>query len=247
MSEISSPPYTKEHPSSIRKMFSDIARNYDRGNAVLSFGLHRYWNRALIQEVLGSHGETNSGSLLDLCSGTGDIAFSFLKDASQTHEVYLLDFCPDMLAIAKAKSQTPKLQRHSLHFIEGDAQEIPLETSSMDHATVAYGIRNVQSPRRCIAEVYRVLKPGGRFGILELTRPKGRLLSWGHGIYLRGILPQIGRLFLSNQAAYKYLCDSIEAFVSPDALEKVMREVGFRETYQRRLSVGIATLIIGRK
>lgn len=240
-------PYTQEQPTSIQEMFSSIAQTYDRGNALLSLGLHRYWNRTLIRETLVSSLGEQPGTFLDLCSGTGDIAFGFLKRTPHIHNAYLIDFCPDMLAMAKQKSKDPRLKRHPLYFIEGDAQDIPLKSEEIDAVTIAYGIRNVQSPRRCIAEVLRVLKPGGRLGILELTRPKNSLLNWGHSLYLKSILPVMGKLFLSNKEAYSYLCNSIQTFVSPDALEKVMKEEGFRESYQVPLIGGVATLIMGRK
>lgn len=239
--------YRKEQPNTIKTMFGSIAPTYDRGNAILSFCCHRYWNACLtklsVEAVLGSR----EGAYLDLCSGTGDIAFRFLKGSQHPQRAYLLDFCPEMLEEARVKAQRLPLAKHRIDYIEGDAQKIPLPDQSVDCVTVAYGIRNVQSPELCFKEVHRVLKPGGRFGILELTRPKNALMAWGHGWYLRNILPLVGKLFLSNGEAYQYLCNSIQNFVSPDLLEETLKGIGFARTGQRPLMGGIATIVIGKK
>lgn len=237
--------YTKEKPETIRNMFGSIAQGYDRGNAILSMGCHRYWNSALIKYVLRHQLGKCSGTLLDLCCGTGEIALGFLKSTQQRQEAFLLDFCPEMLAIAKEKGK--KMGAHRIEYIEGDAQEIPLPAESVDCVTVAYGIRNVQSPERCAAEVHRVLRPGGRFGILELTRPKNPVMGLGHQAYLKTVLPAIGRIFLSNEDAYRYLCNSIQSFVSPDTLEATLEKVGFSTVTQKPLMGGVATLILADK
>lgn len=239
--------YSKEQPNSIRSMFGSIAPTYDRGNAILSFSCHRYWNARLCKLTVEAALSGKEGSYLDLCCGTGDIAYRFLKHASHPQRAYLLDFCPEMLEEARIKAQNLSLAKHRIDFIEGDAQKIPLPDASVDCVTIAYGIRNVQSPELCVREVYRVLKPGGRFGILELTRPKNTLMAWGHGWYLRNILPLMGKLFLRNEEAYRYLCNSIQSFVSPDLLEETLQGCGFSRTGQRALMGGIATIVIGKK
>lgn len=225
-------------------MFGSIAKTYDRNNAILSFMLHRYWNKKLIKAV------TKQGSpdtLLDLCSGTGDITFTFLKQAQKETEVYLLDFCEEMLHCAKAKAQkfhfahAPKLT-----YIQADAQSIPLPDGSVDCVTIAYGIRNVAEPEKCAREVLRVLKPGGTFGILELTQPTQPVLRLGHQMYLR-TLPILGRCFSANQQAYQYLCNSIKTFIQPPELEHLLIQIGFRQTSCTPLSGGISTIILGKK
>ena len=235
---------SKEDPTSIQKMFGKIAPSYDKGNSVLSFSMHRLWNAALVSEVTGNQPVAR---LLDLCSGTGDIAYAYMLRVKQRGEVVLLDFCKEMLAEAKKKASDLNLDQSLISYIEGDAQQLPIEDESIDCATVAYGIRNVKEPARCLREVFRTLKPGGRFGILELTRPSNPVLRWGHSTYLRTALPLIGKFFLSSEEAYSYLNSSIHSFISPDELEQIMREVGFVNLRQRPLMGGIATILVGEK
>ena len=239
--------YNKKDPQSIQKMFGSIAKDYDFANACLSFRMHRSWNRALIKEILGE-GEVKK--VLDLCSGTGDIGLGILNDSltkkKSVPEVAFLDFCSEMLAVCEEKvhnMQTSSL----LQFIQADATAIPLPDASFDAVTLAYGIRNIKEPKKCMEEVFRVLTKGGRFGILELTKPKNAMLQWGHRLYLEAILPSVGKWVTSNKDAYSYLCNSIKSFVSPDELERNLKQVGFRRTYQRSLLGGVATVIISEK
>ncbi len=231
--------YYKEAPESIKMLFKTIAPNYDRANQVLSFGFHRLWNRTLVNAIA----PTSVNSLLDLCAGTGDIAFCFLKKNRQAMAT-LLDFCPEMLSVAQKKG-APFLGRFAT--LQGDAQEIPLKEASVDAVTVAYGIRNVQNVEVCFREIHRVLKKGGRFGILELTRPTFFPLKIGHYAYLKLILPPLGRLIAGNKKAYAYLSRSIATFVSPAKLQQILKETGFSEIQKKGLTGGIATLIIGKK
>lgn len=236
--------YNKNTPESIQHMFGTIAKQYDRTNAVLSFCMHHLWNRKLVEKVCGSkHPET----MLDLCCGTGEIAFKYLKQAKKPCNAYLLDFCPEMLECAKIKSQRLTLDGHQLKFIQADAQVIPLEPDSVACATIAYGIRNVKSPEVCIRDVHRVLKSGGTFGILELTRPTNALLRMKHTFYLKYLLPILGRFLTSNKEAYQYLCNSIHNFSKPKELEQILLRNGFVNTQITPLFGGIATIITAQK
>lgn len=239
-----SPLYHKEDPQSIQSMFGSIAKSYDRTNAVLSLQMHRWWNNQLIHQVTNRQ---QPDTLLDLCCGTGEIALSFLKKTPQPKTVYLLDFCPQMLECAKFKSEQASYKKHHLHFLQADAQEIPLPNESISCATIAYGIRNVKDPQRCLMDVFRVLKKGGTFGILELTRPKNRFLRLGHKLYLKTVLPLFGKILASNQEAYDYLQRSITNFVQPEELEHLMNEIGFVQTKRIPLGGGVATIIYGKK
>lgn len=237
--------YHKDSPSTIQSMFNSIAKRYDLTNAVLSFSLHKRWNRALISFMRTN---TSPHVLLDLCSGTGDIAFEYLHTASVPCRTYLIDFSSEMLEYAKRKE--PHCCFHSSHqlaYIEADVQRLPLPDQFADCVTIAYGIRNVQNPALCMQEVFRVLKPGGSFGILELTRPHSRLLRLGHHIYLRTWLPLLGKWLTDNQQAYKYLCQSIQTFIAPEELKNLLTANGFISTQCHSLTGGIATLLIGHK
>lgn len=237
--------YQKDKPESIQAMFNNIAKSYDRTNAILSFQLHKWWNKQLIQHVTKKQNPT---ILLDLCCGTGDIALSYLKKTTPKKTVYMLDFSSEMLACARIKAEHFQISnRHEMTYLQADAHNIPLPDESVDCATIAYGIRNVKDPEKCLRDIFRVLKPGGTLGILELTQPTNAILNFGHQIYLKKFLPIIGRGLTSNQQAYEYLCNSIHHFIKPKELEAVLKKVGFSETYHQPLTAGIATILVGKK
>ncbi|NGX61367.1 MAG: Demethylmenaquinone methyltransferase [Chlamydiae bacterium] len=229
--------YTPSAPETIQEMFASVAPNYDRANTAFSFGLHKWWNRSLLKTI----GPVQN--LLDLCAGTGEIALGHLKK-NPNAKALLLDFCPEMLAVAKEKG-APYQERFSC--IVADAQELPLDPETFDGATVSYGIRNVQDPLKCFHEVYRVLKPGGRFAILELTRPRSPLMRTFHRLYLKALLPLLGALTAKNIEAYKYLASSIQDFSSPDTLTSQLNDVGFTLLSRRSLLGGVATLLLSQK
>jgi len=236
--------YDKNSPASIRRLFDSIARNYDKTNEALSFYLNRRWNQTLIDELLLP---AKPKKFLDLCCGTGAIAFNYLKKTKEPVCAYLLDFSEEMLKQARSAADKLGMERHQLIYLQADAQKIPLTSSEVSCVTLAYGIRNVADPRECIREVHRILEPGGRFGILELTQPKNRLLKWGHQFYLRSLVPWIGKLLTSNEQAYQYLTNSIQVFIPPEQLESLLREEGFIDIRQKPLFGGTATLLTGTK
>jgi demethylmenaquinone methyltransferase/2-methoxy-6-polyprenyl-1,4-benzoquinol methylase len=238
--------YQKNNPETIQKMFGSIAASYDKTNEILSFGLHKKWNRTLVKTIIK---EQQVDDLLDLCGGTGEITFAFLQHCKKTPaNLYLLDFCEEMLQRAQCKAKRLPLNiQKNLSYIKADAQNIPLLDASVDAATVAYGIRNVQDPLKCIQEVYRVLRPGGSFGILELTRPTNPILNFGHRAYLNCFMPIAGWCVTANRDAYQYLCNSIQSFIEPDKLEKMLADSKFTEIKRIPLSGGIATILFAKK
>lgn len=235
--------YNKNDSKSIQKMFGSIAKQYDRTNAILSFQMHKYWNRRLIETALLKN---TPRSYLDLCCGTGEIALNYLKRCSHPCETYLLDFCPEMLALAQERAKSLSCS-HQISYLQADAQDIPLDRETIDCMTMAYGIRNIPHPDRCFNEIYRVLKLGGKMGILELTQPHHALLKAGHGIYLNTVIPLLGRLITSNREAYQYLCNSIKSFIHPEELEKMLRASGFRNITVQPMMGGIATILLAEK
>lgn len=236
--------YTKNHPETIQAMFNSIASTYDLTNSIMSLRLHKLWNRKLIKNTFNpKHPDT----LLDLCCGTGAIGLDLLNSTTMPVKAYMLDFSAAMLQEAKKRAQELDLDRHEIEFMEADAQQIPLAKESVMYATMAYGIRNVQSPQKCIREVFRVLAPGGTLGILELTQPDNDLLRVMHGFYLRNALPLVGRLFTKNANAYKYLSKSIKGFIPPKELQLMMFSAGFKQVRRISLCGGIATILIGFK
>lgn len=236
--------YTKEKPETIQAMFGSIANKYDRANAILSLQMHRNWNNRLVNYVTQ---KTYSSDLLDLCSGTGDIAFTWLNQANSPKKVVMLDFCQEMLDVAKIKASKEQYHQHALSYVQADAHVLPLESQTFTAATMAYGIRNLNDPLRAMKEVYRVLRPGGVFGILELTRPENRIVRIGHHIYLNNVLPLLGKIVTKNKDAYEYLCGSIQKFTPPLQLEAFLKEAGFAYVRRYPLTFGIATILIADK
>ena len=239
--------YKKNQPETIRSLFDQIAGRYELGNACLSFCLYRLWNRALIKRVITPK---RPESYLDLCAGTGEISLVYLKRScreSLPKKSYLLDFSSEMLLVAKEKEKRWGLPSERIEYLEADAQEIPLPSSSVDCVTAAYGIRNLKEPSRCFEESYRVLRGGGVFGMLELTRPKNPLLRAAHGLYLKTALPLVGSWVTSNREAYEYLCETVRTLIPPEELVGKIERAGFREVSSISLFGGIATLIKAEK
>lgn len=232
--------YTKENPVTISSMFDKIASDYDRTNSIMSARLHKRWNKKLVDAVCCN----NPKVLIDLCAGTGEIAFEYLRRLQTPHEAHLVDFSQQMLSCAQHKGAKFS---HNLFYHKADVQALPFANETGDAATMAYGIRNVRDPLRCIQEVHRVLKPGGTFGILELTRPAHPLLAFGHKVYLENVVPRLGKLFASDQAAYEYLCRSIKSFSEPSKISKMLTQSRFKGVQITPLWGGIATLITAKK
>lgn len=233
--------YQKSSPESIQAMFASIATNYDKANSVFSLGLHKRWNQKLIKTI------GTPPKLLDLCAGTGEIAFGFLKKNPHS-EAILLDFCPEMLAIAQSKGkEVGKDFSKRFEIMIADAAKIPLHAASVDGVTISYGIRNVKEPEKCFCEVHRVLRDGGKFGILELTRPSSFVMRYLHKVYTHFLLPILGKVVAKNKDPYTYLVKSVQTFIPPQELEKKLRDAGFQSVERRPLMGGIATLLVAKK
>ncbi|HXF28588.1 MAG TPA: ubiquinone/menaquinone biosynthesis methyltransferase, partial [Chlamydiales bacterium] len=205
---------------------------------------HALWNRYLARKVI----EKKPAAIIDLCAGTGEIAFRLMKEANRCSLAYpsieLVDFSEQMLKVAEQSAHTlPQELQQKLTFIQGNVEQLLQPNESFQAATCAYGIRNVNNPEKCLSQVLRVLQPGGSFYILELTRPKNVILKTMHGLYLRTMLPLIGKWLTSNKDAYSYLQKSIETFVCPEVLAQMAQKVGFTKTEIKPLNGSIATLI----
>lgn len=236
--------YNKHNPESIKKMFGSIAKNYDHTNALLSFQMHRYWNRSLIEMTLT---EKKPITYVDLCCGTGEISLNYLKNATTACEAYLLDFCPEMLDCAKQRAKKLPALHHQITYLHADAQSIPLASNLIECVTMAYGIRNISDPIQCFTEIYRILLKNGKLGILELTQPKNTVLKIGHTLYLNTVIPLLGKWATSNGEAYQYLCNSIKTFVQPQDLKLMLAQVGFKNIEIKPIFGGVATILLAEK
>jgi demethylmenaquinone methyltransferase / 2-methoxy-6-polyprenyl-1,4-benzoquinol methylase len=212
----------------VRTMFDRIAPVYDAMNHVMTAGLDRRWRRVAAEAVVRP-----GDRVLDACCGTGDFA---LADARAGGRVTGLDFSDRMLERARAKSS-------AVEWIQGDALALPFEDGSFDAATVGFGVRNLEDLERGLAELRRVLRPGGRLGVLEITRPRGALAPFYRLWFEKGV-PLVGRV-VSGSSAYTYLPASVRRFPGPEDLAGLLREAGFGEVRYRLFARGIVALHLG--
>lgn len=235
--------YSKTSPKTIQDMFAKISSRYDLCNKALSFNLHKLWNRALVAELLKREPPKK---VLDLCAGTGDIALEFSRQQNGIG-VTLLDFCAPMLGVARQKAEIKGIKETDFSYVEGDAMHLPFNDDTFSHVSIAYGIRNVNTPLKCVQEAHRVLRSGGAFGILELTRPENQAVRLMHAFYLKTFVPLIGSIVTQDREAYQYLNRSIKQFQTAAALEEMLRATGFDEIRTIPLNLGIASIIVGVK
>lgn len=220
-------------------MFARIAGTYDGLNKTLSMGIDRRWRKAVIARA----GQLKGARVVDLCCGTGDLSLLFAKQGAQ---VIGADFTHEMVKLAPAKRSAMGPDMPAL-FVQGDAQYLPLPDDSMDVATVAFGIRNVESAERCLSEMLRVLRPGGKALILEFPPPSRGPAGQAFRLYFNQILPRIGGLVSGDKEAYLYLPRSVMAWPKPDVFADKMRAAGFEDVGYKSMSAGIACLHWGSK
>jgi demethylmenaquinone methyltransferase/2-methoxy-6-polyprenyl-1,4-benzoquinol methylase len=216
-------------PDAVRRMFDRIAPVYDVMNRVMTAGLDRRW-RAATAEAVVSPGDR----VLDACCGTGDLALACARIGGK---VTGLDFSERMLERARRKA--PRLE-----WVRGDLLSLPFEDASFEAATIGFGIRNVEDVELALRELRRVLTPGGRLGILEITRPRG-LLAPFYRVWFDGVVPLLGKV-LPGGSAYTYLPASVRRFARPDELAGLVHEAGFGDVGYRLFAGGIVALHTGR-
>jgi demethylmenaquinone methyltransferase/2-methoxy-6-polyprenyl-1,4-benzoquinol methylase len=227
----------------IRRMFNAIAPSYDLLNHLLSLNIDRYWRWRTTRLAPPS----GDAPILDLCTGTGDLAFAYDRAAAGRVPIVGADFCHEMLVRAEAKARK-RGAAERIRFLEADAQHLPFPDDEFQIATVAFGLRNVTDTDRGIAEMVRVTRPGGRVAILEFSRPRGWLLGGLYQFYFRHILPRVGQaISRSRDNAYHYLPASVLEFPDGDALAERLRRHGLRDVRWHAFTFGIATLYIGSK
>ena len=218
-------------------MFDAIAGRYDLLNTVLSAGLDRYWRRRAIVSLQLSGRET----LVDVCTGTADVAIAGARARKGARRVVGVDFAGEMLRHGVEKVRRAGLAKR-IALTRGDAMRLPVRDASTDAVTIAFGIRNVQEPSVACRELLRVLRPGGRLAILEFGLPVIPAFRPLYLWYFRHILPRIGRAVSRHTAAYSYLPESVGAFPWGDAFAQLLREAGFNNVKARPLTFGIVYL-----
>ena len=223
----------------IRQMFGEIAGRYDFMNHFLSAGTDVYWRWQAVRLAA----PLNESPILDVCTGTGDLAFAFRKKLKGSATVVATDFTHRMLTLAEKKRG-----ERDVVFLEADTLSLPFPSDKFQVVSVAFGLRNVSSTIGGLKEMTRVCQPGGKVLVLEFSLPDNQLLSRAYQWYFRNILPRLGQLLVRNrQAAYEYLPQSVSEFPSGLQLTGIMEEAGLVNTSFRKLTGGIATLYIGNK
>jgi demethylmenaquinone methyltransferase/2-methoxy-6-polyprenyl-1,4-benzoquinol methylase len=227
----------------VRQMFGQIAERYDLLNRVLSLGIDRSWRRRTT-ELVPPEGEA---PILDVCTGTADLALAYWRRSGGRAAIVGADFCPPMLAVARQKCRRAGAEEQ-ITLLEADALRLPFADDTFQIVSVAFGLRNVSDTDAGLREMVRVCRPGGRVAVLEFSTPTAWPLGALYGWYFQRVLPRVGQALARNtQAAYNYLPQSVSRFPQAEALAERMRAAGLGEVWFRPFTFGVATLYVGKK
>jgi len=229
------------NPKAVNEYFADIAPEYDFANRVMSSGVDVLWRNYLARRVRA----LNPTQLLDLATGSGDVAFTLAKKVPSITHIVGLDFCEPMLVQAREKQ--PKHPRYTIiDFRNGDCLDLPFEDEQFDVVTISFGLRNLENRHKGLTEMKRVLKTNGRLFVLEFTQPD----SWIRGLYywyLKNVIPKISGKITGNQDAYQYLSSSIGGFPEKESLAEELEKAGFSGVSYKGLTFSIAAVHEGQK
>jgi demethylmenaquinone methyltransferase/2-methoxy-6-polyprenyl-1,4-benzoquinol methylase len=225
----------------VEQMFDTISGNYDGLNRVISLGTDVSWRKKVLKMVA----DKNPASILDIATGTGDLAIQF-AEKTQSSRIVGLDLSEGMLKMAQKKVMDTPLQS-KIEFIKGDSEALPFADNSFDAITVSFGIRNFENLEKGLSEILRVLKPKGLFVILETSVPTKFPVKQGYYFYTKLMLPFIGRIFSKDKVAYKYLSESASVFPYGESLNNILRKIGFIEVENKPQTFGVATIYSATK
>jgi demethylmenaquinone methyltransferase/2-methoxy-6-polyprenyl-1,4-benzoquinol methylase len=228
----------------VRRMFGSIAGRYDLLNHLLSLGIDVSWRRRTVRLVPP---KADGGPILDVCTGTGDLALAYWKASGKTAQIMATDFRQPMLALADRKARRAGAEKH-ITWQEADTQQLPFADDTFQIVCVAFGLRNVSDTDRGLAEMVRACRRGGRVAILEFSMPTLWPLSALYRFYFRHILPRVGQALAKNdQSAYNYLPASVSQFPQGEELAARMRTAGLSHVEFHPFTLGIATLYVGTR
>jgi demethylmenaquinone methyltransferase/2-methoxy-6-polyprenyl-1,4-benzoquinol methylase len=224
----------------VAQMFDTISGNYDGLNRVISFGIDIKWRKKVLKLV----SDKNPKTVLDIATGTGDLAI--LMANTNAEKIIGLDISAGMLEVGKTKIKAKNLS-DKIEMILADSENMPFEDHTFDAITVAFGVRNFENLEKGLAEILRVLKPNGIFVILETSVPVKTPYKQGYTFYSKNILPLIGKLFSKDDSAYQYLSESASVFPYGEALNNILRKIGFIEVKAMPQTFGVATIYSASK
>jgi len=224
----------------VAQMFDTISENYDGLNRVISFGIDVKWRKKVLQLV----SDKNPKTVLDIATGTGDLAI--LMTNTTAEKIIGLDISAGMLEVGRNKIKSKNLS-DKIEMILADSENMPFEDNTFDAITVAFGVRNFENLEKGLAEILRVLKPNGIFVILETSVPDKTPYKQGYTFYSKNILPLIGKLFSKDNSAYQYLSESASVFPYGEALNNILRKIGFIEVKSMPQTFGVATIYSASK
>ena len=224
----------------VAQMFDTISGNYDNLNRVISFGIDVKWRKKVLKMV----GKSNPKTILDIATGTGDLAI--LMAQTKAEKIIGLDISAGMLEVGVQKIAAKNLNK-TIEMVLGDSESMPFEDNYFDAITVAFGVRNFENLETGLAEILRVLKPNGIFVILETSVPDSTPYKQGYQLYTKYILPLIGKLFSKDNVAYGYLSESAAAFPYGEKLNNILRKIGFIDVVALPQTFGVATIYSASK
>ena len=228
----------------LHDFYKNIYSTYDLVNRVFTFGQDVNWRKKAVAECL----KEDPGNVLDVCTGTGDLLITIAKKAPEDTGLYGYDFSPEMLKLAEKKAASTGIHAE---FTEGDVANMPYESDSFDAIGISFGIRNLiyqnSNADKHLAEILRVLKPGGRFVVLESSKPENPVWRFFNTIYLQFILPYLGGLLSGNLKAYKYLASSSKNYFSKTEMAGILNKSGFFVQKTRSLFLGSVMLVVAVK
>lgn len=232
---------TENKKRQVEQMFDNISENYDGLNRVISFGIDVKWREKVVNFLKSK----NPKSVLDIATGTGDLAINI---ALHTHaeKVVGLDISEGMLEVGREKIAERRLQE-KVEMIKADSEAIPFEENTFDAVTVAFGVRNFENLEKGLFEIFRILKPGGSFVILETSVPTKAPFKQGYRFYTKQILPLIGKIFSKDKNAYAYLSESAAAFPHGPAFNNILSKIGFINVENKPQTFGVATIYTASK
>ncbi len=226
----------------VHSVFTNVASKYDVMNDAMSMGIHRIWKEAMMDWLNPQPGQ----KLLDVAGGTGDISFKFNSRAKDQAHATVLDMTESMLIEGRKRPEAAEMGER-LDWVVGDAMALPFPDNTFDVYTISFGIRNVTRIQDAINEAYRVLRPGGRFMVLEFSSIPNPAMQWAYDRYSFNVIPKLGEIIANDRDSYQYLVESIRKFPKQEVFAEMIRKAGFENVKYRNLSMGIAALHSGWK